>query len=477
MVLRDNIKKISDYLWEIPRDFRDDMRVPARFYTSEEMMGDILEDKSLSQLVNISTLPGIQRYALGMPDIHQGYASPIGGVAGIKTSGGIISPGMTGFDINCGMKLVKSNQVLEEIEPFLEKLLNEIQREIPSGLGKGRKKRFEQIDKILEGGAQFLVEQGYGEKNDVENCESEGKLDFAKSSNVSSHAKKRGMDQVGTLGSGNHFLEIQKVEEVFDKEIARTFGLFENQIVIMIHCGSRGLGHQVCSDYLKEFIPLMKNKYGIGVPDKEFACVPFDSPEGKRYFSAMGGAANYAWGNRQMITHFVRKAWKKVLGESLEVLYDVAHNIVKEENYLIEGKQTNLAVHRKGATRAFPAGHPEVPSKYEKVGQPVLIPGSMGTPSYILVGREKAEETFFSVCHGAGRVMSRNEARRKSQGRDIVGELKSKGILVNCRSRRGVSEESPFAYKDINRVIDVVVDSGLAKKVIKLSPLGVVKGE
>jgi len=481
MISKKDFKKISDWLWEIPKSFRSDMRVPARIYVSEKMLEESSKDKSLEQLVNVSTLPGIQKYALAMPDMHEGYASPIGGVAAIKISDGIISPGMCGYDINCGMKLLKSEYSEKEIKPHFDKLATEIQKEVPSGLGRGRqvKLSIEQIDKILEGGAQRLIQQGYGEKEDFENCEAGGKLEWADASVVSDYAKNRGRDQVGTLGSGNHFLEIQKVAEIFDEKVAEVFGLFKDQIVIMIHCGSRGLGHQVCTDYLRTMIPAMQ-KYGIRVPDREFACVPFNSSEGKRYFSAMASAANYAWANRQMITHFIRKAWKSVLGEKaspLVALYDVAHNIIKNETYLINGKETEVAVHRKGATRAFPPGHSEIPEKYREVGQPVLIPGSMGTASYVLVGQKEGEEAFFSTCHGAGRTMSRHEAIKRVSGQEVVKSLESKGITVKCWSLRGIAEEAPMAYKDVDSVVNIVHNAGLSKKVVKLLPLAVIKGE
>ena len=481
MITKQNFKKISDWLWEIPKSFRPDMRVPARAYVSEKMLEESFKDKSLEQLVNVATLPGIQRYALAMPDMHEGYASCIGGVAAISTFNGVISPGVCGYDINCGMKLLKSDYSEKEIKPYLDKLATEIQKEVPSGLGKGRQIKLSigEINKILEGGAQRLVEQGYGEKEDFENCEAGGKLEWADASVVSDYAKNRGRDQVGTLGSGNHFLEIQKVQELFDEKVAEAFGLFKDQIVIMIHCGSRGLGHQVCTDYLRTMIPAMQ-RYEIKVPDREFACVPFNSPEGQRYFAAMASAANYAWANRQMIAHFVRKAWKSVLGEKaspLVALYDVAHNIIKKEKYLINGKETEVAVHRKGATRAFPPGHSEIPKKYQLVGQPVLIPGSMGTASYVLVGTKEGEEAFFSTCHGSGRTMSRHEAMRRVSGQEVVRNLESKGIIVKCYSLRGIAEEAPMAYKDIESVVEVVHNAGLSKKVAKLVPLAVIKGE
>ena len=403
MVSKKDFRKINDYLWELPKSFRADMRVPVRAYVTEKMLEESFKDRSLEQLVNVSTLPGIQKHALAMPDMHEGYSSPIGGVAAIRISDGIISPGMAGYDLNCGIKLLKSEYSGMEIKPYLDKLATEMQKEVPSGLGQGRqiKLSIEQIDKVLEGGAQKLLEQGYGEKEDIENCEANGCLEWADATTISNHAKNRGRDQVGTLGSGNHFLEIQKVAEIFDEKAAKVLGLFKDQVLVMIHCGSRGLGHQVCTDYLKEFIPLMLNKYKIKVPDREFACVPFNSSEGQRYFSAMASAANYAWANRQMIAHFVRKVWRNVLGEktsALISLYDVAHNIIKKEKYIIDGKKTEVAVHRKGATRAFPPGHSEIPEKYKATGQPTILPGTMGTASYVMVGTEQGKEAFYSTC-------------------------------------------------------------------------------
>lgn len=480
MISKGDFKKINDNLWEIPKSFRSDMRVPARVYISEKMLEESFKDRSFEQLINISTLPGIQRYALAMPDIHEGYASPIGGVAAIRDSDGVISPGVCGYDINCGMRLLKSNHNEKEIRPYLEKLAEEIQKEVPSGLGQGRQVKLSlgQIDKILNEGTHALLKQGYGEDDDIENCEAGGRLDWADSSVVSSRAKDRSRDQIGTLGSGNHFLEIQKIEKIFDEETAKSFGLFENQVVLMIHTGSRALGHQVCTDYLKIMIPEMQ-EYGIKVPDKEFACVPFNSSLGQRYFKAMAAAANFAWSNRYMIAHYSRQAWKKVLGEEekLELLYDVAHNIIKKERYTIEGKETEVIVHRKGATRAFPPGHQEIPEKYRKVGQPVLIPGSMGTASYILAGTEKGEESFFSVSHGAGRTMSRHQAVRTISGQKVIKSLKSKSIIIKCWSMEGIAEESPLAYKNIDEVVEVIHDAGLSKKVARLVPLAVIKGE
>jgi len=381
---------------------------------------------------------------------------------------------------NCGVRLLKSEYTEKEISPYLDKLATEIQKEVPSGLGRGRqiKLSIEEINKILEGGVPYLVEKGYGEKEDIENCEHQGKMEMADASCVSEKAKNRGRDQVGTLGSGNHFAEIQKVEEIFDEEVAEIFGLFKNQVVIMIHTGSRGLGHQNCTDYLRILMPIYP-KYGIKLPDKELCCVPFNSPEGQRFFKAMSAACNFAWANRHMIAFYVRKAWQKVLGKNvkLKLLYDVAHNIAKIEEHNVDGEKIKLIVHRKGATRAFPANHPEIPEKYKKVGQPVLIPGTMGTASYVCVGTEKSKEAFWSVNHGAGRAMSRHKARKTISGQEVIKNLQKRGIIVKCYSLRGLSEEAPVAYKNITEVIDVVERAGLAKKVAKLKPLAVIKGE
>ena len=480
MVSKKDFKKINDWLWEIPKSYRSDMQVPARVYVSEKMLEDIFSDRSLGQLINGTTLPGIIKYGIAMPDCHEGYSVPIGFVGAIKIPEGVISPGACGFDINCGVRLLKSEHNADEINPHLDRLATEIQGQVPSGLGKGRKTKLsiEQINKILEQGTHVLLKQGYGEKEDVGNCEASGRLDWADASAVSDRAKNRGRDQVGTLGSGNHFLEIQRVAEIFDEEVAKSFGLFKDQVVIMIHTGSRGLGHQVCTDYLRTMIPAML-RYGIKVPDKEFACVPFNSSEGQRYFAAMASAANYAWANRYMITHYIRKVWREILGEKekLELLYDVAHNIIKKEKHKIDGKDAEVIVHRKGATRAFPPNHPEIPEKYKKVGQPVLIPGSMGTSSYVLVGNKDGAEAWYSTCHGAGRTMSRKEATRTISGQEVINQLNQKGIIIKCRSFRGIAEEAPLAYKDIDNVVEVVHKAGLSKKVVKLVPLAVIKGE
>lgn len=481
MITQKDFRKINDYLWEIPRSFGGDMRVPARIYVSEKMLQDSFQDRSIGQLINVATLPGITKYALAMPDIHEGYGFPIGGVAAMDMEKGVISPGGVGYDINCGVRLLKSNLDQKEIQPYLDKLATEIQKEVPSGLGRGRQVKLDitSINNILEGGVKRLVDKGFGEKEDIESCESEGRLSQAEASTVSERAKNRGRGQVGTLGSGNHFLEIQMVEKVFDEEVAKIFGLFQNQIVIMIHTGSRGLGHQIATDYIRLIMRTMP-KYGIRLPDRELAAAPINSPEGKRYFSAMACGANYAWANRQMITHYIRKAWKSVLGQktpSPQLLYDVAHNIAKIEEHEVGGERKKLVVHRKGATRAFPPAHPEIPERYQEVGQPVIIPGTMGTASYILVGTEKSKEAWYTVCHGAGRRMSRRAAIRKFPGSQVVQNLEAKGILVKYWGLRGIAEEAPLAYKDVDNVVEVIHEAGLAKKVVRLVPLAVIKGE
>lgn len=447
------------------------MRVPARIYASEKLL-EGTEPDAITQVVNVATLPGIVNYSFAMPDIHTGYGFVIGGVAATDAKEGVISPGGVGYDIACSVRLLRSEYNIDEIKPHLDKLATAIQKEVPSGLGRGRRVKLSisQIDKILEGGVPYLVGQGYGDKEDVEYCEEKGKMEGADSGLVSDRAKNRGRDQVGTLGSGNHFAEVQKVDEIFDEKAAETLGLFKNQVVIMVHCGSRGLGHQIATDYIRVMMRAMP-KYKIELPDRELVSAPFNSPEGQNYFAAMQAGANFSWANRHMITHYVRLAFKQVLGQkaALELVYDVSHNTAKLE----EGK----VVHRKGATRAFPPGHPELPERHKDIGQVVLIPGSMGTASYVLVGQKEGEQTFYSTCHGAGRTMSRHEAMRRVSGQEVVKTLESKGIIVKCWSLRGIAEEAPQAYKDVEQVVDVVHNAGLSKKVARLVPLAVIKGE
>jgi len=479
MISRQNFKKLSDWLWEIPLSTREGMRVPARIYASKEMLEEI-EEGAIEQVINVAALPGIMKYSLAMPDLHSGYGFAIGGVAATKFPQGAISPGGIGYDQNCGCRLLLSDFTEEEIRGYLEKLADKIQEEIPSGLGRGRQEALslEQINKILEGGVPYLVEKGYGEKEDIEHCEHQGKMEGAESAAVSEKAKTRGRDQLGTLGSGNHFCSLEKVVEIFDEETARIFGLFKNQVVVLIHTGSRGLGHQNCTDYLKIVLAAMA-KYNFKLPDQELACVPFNSPQGQQFFRAMSAACNFAWANRQTITYYLRRAWKSVWGREvrLRLLYDVAHNIAKVEEHEVDGEKMRLIVHRKGATRAFPAGHADLPPKYREVGQPVILPGTMGTASYVLVGTEGAKEAWYTVAHGAGRMMSRHAATRQFPGKQVVENLAKRGIIIKCRDLRGIAEEAPLAYKNIERVAEVIHRAGLARKVAKLLPLAVIKGE
>lgn len=483
-IKKENFTKINDFLWEVPRSFRKKMRVAARIFASEEILKEALKDKSFEQLINTTTLPGIVNYSLAMPDIHEGYGFPIGGVAATEYPNGAISPAGIGFDQNCGMRMLLSEYTQEDIKPYLEELSKEIQKNIPSGLGRGKQTKLSnaEIDNILKYGARFLVERNYGEKEDLENCESEGFLKEADSAFVSEKAKNRSRNQIGTLGSGNHFLEIQMVDEIFDKKAAEVFELFKNQTTFMIHTGSRALGHQNATDYI-HLIRKVMSKYKINVPDKDLACVPFSSPEGKRFFSAMCCGANYAFANRQMIAYQIRKSARKILGTNfkLKMLYDVAHNIAKIEKHQVKINSKRqikkVIVHRKGATRAFPPGHPEIPEKYKSIGQPVLIPGSMGTASYILRGTKQGKESFFSASHGSGRTMSRNEAIRKFPAQKIIEQLNEKGIIVRFACLRGISEEAPGAYKNIENVVSILDSLGLSKKVARLKPIAVIKGE
>lgn len=480
-ITKSDLKKISDFIYEIPNSYRTDMRVPARIFANEKILEKIFKDRTLWQLVNVTTLLGIQKQALVMPDAHEGYGFPIGGVAAISIEEGVISPGGIGYDINCGVRLLRSEIKWQEAEKFLSDLATQIQRDVPSGLGRGHKKRLstKELDKILKNGARQIVNQGFGKKEDLEYLEANGCLEIAEPFLVSEYAKSRGADQVGTIGSGNHFLEIQRVEKIFYPEVARIFGLEKDLLVILIHTGSRGLGHQIATDYIKIMMNSM-SKYRIVLPDRELACAPFKSKEGQNYLRAMACGANFAWANRQMITYLIRRAWQKIFGDNygeLEIVYDVAHNIAKIESYEINGEKTKLCIHRKGATRAFGPNNKEIPKKYQKVGQPVLIPGSMGTASFVLVGTSEAEKISFSTsCHGAGRTMSRHQAKKRWRGPELKSQLEKQGIIVRAGSMRGLAEEAPLAYKDVNVVVDVVDGVGIAKKVAKLKPLAVIKG-
>lgn len=475
---RSDLVKVHDYLWEIPATFRPDMRVPARLYASETMLPELFRDRSLWQLVNLTTLPGVHRYAFAMPDIHEGYGSPVGGIVASRLDDGMVSPGMIGYDINCGVRLLRTEAIFEDIKDRIHALTAAIYEEVPSGVGRGGwlKVRDPELNQILEEGAAWMVAHGYGTARDLEYCESNGTLAGADASAVSDHAKNRGRDQLGTIGAGNHFVEVERVDEIYDPDAARALGLREDQVTILIHCGSRGLGHQVATDYIKLMMSAMP-KYKISLVDRELACAPFASPEGKRYLAAMQAAANFAWANRHFIMHEVREAWKKIFGGRFgvpELVYDVAHNIGKLEEY--DGMK--VLVHRKGATRAFPPGNPDIPADYSATcGQPVFIPGSMGTASFVLVGvAQTMQEAFGSSCHGAGRVMSRTEAKRRISGDALKAELEKKGIAVRAGSLAGLAEEAPLAYKDVEQVVDVVAAAGIAKKVARLRPVGVMKG-
>jgi tRNA-splicing ligase RtcB (3'-phosphate/5'-hydroxy nucleic acid ligase) len=475
------LKKLDDYRWVIPRSAKPGMLTDALIFTDERLLKDLLKDLSLEQAMNVAMLPGIVGRSLAMPDIHQGYGFPIGGVAATDPHrDGVVSPRDVGFDINCGVRLLGSALGVDEVRPKIRELVNQLFHDIPSGAGQSGKIRisYPELDKVLQDGAAWMAEHGYGRAEDLTHCEESGAIEGADPAAVSDHAKKRGLPQVGTLGSGNHFLEVQYVERMFDPGRAEALGLYENEIVVLVHSGSRGLGHQVCTDYLREMGPAM-HRYDIDLPDRQLACVPVKSPEGQAYLAAMRAAANFAWANRQGITHFTRQAFKRIFGEreELRVIYDVCHNIAKLERHQVEGLEREVMVHRKGATRAFPPGHRDVPQVYQLVGQPVLIPGSMGTSSYVLVGAEGAmQESFGTTCHGAGRMMSRTAAKKSSYAQNAKQRLEDQGVLVRAETRDGISEEIPEAYKDVDAVIEVVHNAGLGRRVARLKPLGVIKG-
>jgi len=477
------IKKLDDYRYEIPKEYKKGMQVPGIIYADKEMIEVVCQDQSPEQVANVATLPGIVKYSLAMPDIHWGYGFPIGGVAATRVEDGVISPGGVGYDINCGTRLILTNLTVDEVKPKLSALLDAIFVNVPSGLGSEGKLKVKgkEFDEVLIKGARWAVEKGYGWEEDLERIEENGAMEGADPSVISGKARERGAPQLGTLGSGNHFIEIQRVQKIFDPEIARIFGLFEDQVTILIHTGSRGFGHQVCTDYLSVMMNAIK-KYNISLPDRQLACAPIESPEGKNYFSAMVCAANYAWANRQCITHWIRESFEVVFRKGahklgLNVLYDVAHNIAKIETHNIDGEKVKVCVHRKGATRAFPKFHPEIPEVYKEVGQPVIIPGDMGRASYILVGTEKAmEDTFGSTCHGAGRVMSRAGAKRSITGKEVIEELSEKGIMVRTDNIKGLAEEASEAYKDVEKVVEIVEGSGISRRVARMKPLGVIKG-
>ncbi|MDQ3893944.1 MAG: RtcB family protein [Actinomycetota bacterium] len=450
------------------------MRVPARIFADAEILEAIATDRSLDQLENVATLPGIVGAAIAMPDIHQGYGFPVGGLAAMELPDGVVSPGGVGYDINCGVRLLSLPLTDAELGGRREPLVHEISRAVPAGAGKegGRARRGAELDRVLREGSSVVAER----REDVEHTESSGRLPGADPGAVSERAKQRGSGQLGTMGSGNHFVEVERVERVFDPATARSFGLAEGQITVLIHSGSRGLGHQVCSDYVKRMDSVL-GRYGISLPDRQLSCAPASSPEGRAYLGAMAAAANFAWANRQEIANRVRRAVARVLGadvgEKTTQVYDVAHNVAKAERY--DGR--DLLVHRKGATRAFPSGSHEIPADYRDQGQPVFIPGSMGTASYVLVGEHPSlERSFGTTCHGAGRVLSRAGAKKQIRGGELRRELEARGIVVRSPSNAGLAEEAPFAYKDVDRVVEVVERAGLARRVARLTPLGVVKG-
>jgi tRNA-splicing ligase RtcB len=478
------LKKIDDFRYKIPRSYKPGMKTDGIIYASEKMLPQITSDEAPEQVANVAFLPGIVGCAMAMPDIHWGYGFPIGGVAAFDIDKGIISPGGVGYDINCGVRLLRTDLTDTEIKNKIKELVRSMFNNVPSGVGSTGKIRIDEreVKDVLVNGAQWALKKGFGWKEDIDHIEARGALAGANPDRVSKRALQRGRPQLGTLGAGNHFLEIQVVEDIYDREAAKIMGIDDvGQITVMIHTGSRGLGYQVCDDNVK-MLGRVTQKYGIEIPDRQLACAPITSPEGKSYFGQMACAANYAWANRQCIMHWIRESFEQVLGKKAEelgmrLIYDVAHNIAKFEKHKVGDETRELCIHRKGATRAFSAGHEEVPAKYKSIGQPVLIPGDMGTHSYLLLGTDLAmKETFGSTCHGAGRVMSRTKALSRTRGRSIDKELAQKGIFVLSASNEVLREEVPEAYKDIDMVVDAVHKAGISRKVARMRPLGVVKG-
>jgi tRNA-splicing ligase RtcB len=478
------LNQVDKNIWEIPKSFKKTMRVPGRIYADEVLIEKMKLDRTLGQCVNVTHLPGVQKFAITLPDGHEGYGFPIGGVAATDYEEGVISPGGVGYDINCGVRLLRTNLDEGDVKPILHQLLDTLFNYIPSGLGSRGKVSVSvtELNKVLSDGVEWAIDRGYAWPEDAEACEERGCMDRADPIKVSDIAKKRGASQLGSLGSGNHFLEIEKVDKIINENAAKCFGIERvGQILVLIHTGSRGLGHQVCSDYLKVMEKAV-HKYKIELPDRELACAPGKSSEAESYFAAMSAACNFAWSNRQMIAHWTREAFEKAFQKSadsmdLHLIYDVAHNIAKIEDHKVNDKKDKVYVHRKGATRAFPPEHPDVPSNYRQFGQPVFIPGSMGTGSWVLAGTDKAMDlSFGSTAHGAGRNLSRAAAKRQFWGKDVKRSLEQKGILVRAASMAVVSEEAPGAYKDVDRVAEVSHQVGIAKKVARLVPIGVSKG-
>ncbi len=478
------LEKIDDYRWRIPKSYKPGMRVPGIIYASEKLLKSIYQDKALEQVANVAFLPGILKASLAMPDVHWGFGFPIGGVAATDIEeGGVISPGGVGYDINCGVRLLKTNLQYDDIKDRLEKLTYRLFSDVPAGVGSegNIKVGIKEEKEILLKGARWAVEKGFGTEEDLECTEENGQIPGADPSAVSERAFQRGRAQSGTLGSGNHFLEVQVIDQLYDREACDTLGLDLGQVMVMIHTGSRGFGYQICEDYSRKMIQALA-KYKINLPDRQLACAPVTSDEAKAYLGAMRCAANYAWANRQCLMHLARQAFEREFASSWQklgmfLIYDVAHNIAKIERHKIDGKEKMLCVHRKGATRAFGPGHPDIPQRYKKIGQPVIIPGDMGRNSYLLVGTEQAmEETFGSTCHGAGRLQSRTAASRSINSDMLLKELASKGIIVKASGRNTLAEEAPAAYKNVNDVVDVVHNAGIGKRVCRMRPLGVIKG-
>ncbi|MCK4366326.1 MAG: RtcB family protein [Thermoplasmata archaeon] len=478
------LNQIDEFRYEIPSSYKHGMRTSGLIYADEKMMKNVVRDNALEQVANVATLPGILKKSMAMPDIHWGYGFPIGGVAGMDTEEGVISPGGVGYDINCGVRMLTTNFTVKDVTPKLKELIDTMFTNVPSGLGSKGKVRVDSrtLTRVLEEGAKWAVENGYGWQEDLEHLEEGGSMEGADSEKVSQRAIERGKSQLGSLGAGNHFLEIQKVDQIRNEEAAKRMGVNElDQIIVMIHTGSRGCGHQIASDYIRK-MEVAYRKYGIDLPDRQLACAPIDSPEGRDYFTAMACGANFAWTNRQMILHWIRESFEHVFNQKAEdiglrVLYDVAHNIAKFEEHDVDGKRMRVCVHRKGATRAFGPGRPEVTLDYRDIGQPVLIPGDMGTHSFLLLGTDDAmTQTFGSTCHGAGRVMSRRQATRMFRANEVRSQLQRKGIYVHAASMKGIVEEAPDAYKDILDVVRVANGAGISSIVARMSPMGVVKG-
>jgi tRNA-splicing ligase RtcB len=482
-IRKQDFTKINDYLWEIPKSYHDDMRVPVRVYADDELLEDALGDASIQQAVNVASLPTLIGHVVVMPDVHQGYGMPIGGVMAAPLPSGIISPGSVGYDINCGVRLLASHASHDEVKDHIGDLATALYRNCPSGVGSEGHIRLshDEFTDMLRQGSKWALKQGYARREDLDHTEEFGTMPGADPVKVSERAIKRGRPQIGTLGAGNHFIEVDRVTSIFDEEAARVLGLFEDQIVVQIHCGSRGFGHQVCTDYVSDFQAAVR-KYGIQLPDRELVCAPLDSPEGKDYLGAMACAANYAFANRQVLAHLIRRSFEEVLAGKvkdfdLHQVYDIAHNMGKIEEHMIGGRPIKICVHRKGATRAFGPGSDVLPPDLKPIGQPVLIPGSMGTASWVLLGTAGSmEQSFGSTCHGAGRVMSRSKAKKVIRGEKLRDELQGRGIMVRAGSMPGLAEEAPQAYKDVDRVIEVVSKAGIARKVARLEPVAVIKG-